>query len=1164
MRFEAAGFKARRASGRERFFAPCLILCATLAAWNVAGTRAVHAQEAETATASDAGAALEAAFRNPPPAARPWTFWYWMDAAVTREGITADLEAMKAAGLGGAYLMPIKGPTTPARIEPPAIQGTQVWYDLVRHAMEEADRLGLEIAMHVCDGFATAGGPWITPDKSMQRLVWSRIDVDGGEAGRMLDVQPPRPATREDHYRDVAVLAFPSPEGTGLSTHTVTPQVTTSEVGFDAAFLAGDATRPNAPRWRSDRPGWIEYAFDEPFTARSMTVWPDGANYEARRLRVEARDETGEFREVKQLVAPRHGWQEGEQPWTFSLPATTSTAFRFVFDPAGSEPGAEDLDSAKWRPVLKIRGVELSSEARIDAFEGKSGAAWRVAPRTTEEEVGNELCVPRDAIVALSMSESATGRLRWQIPPGRWTVLRVGHTSTGKRNETAGGGKGLECDKFSAAAARLQYDKWFGEIRRQVGTELASRALKGFHVDSWECGTQNWTAEFPAEFRSRRGYDPLPWLPAMAGIPVGSAEESERFLHDVRTTIAELVVDNFYGIMAELAHADGCWFSSECTSPTFVGDGMAHFAKVDVPMGEFWLRSPTHDKPNDMLDAISAAHIYGKPIVQAEAFTELRLAWDESPATLKALGDRQFALGANRLVTHVFAHNPWLDRRPGMTLSGIGTFLQRDETWWPMARGWTDYLARCQAMLQFGTPVVDIAVFTGEEVPRRAVLPWDLTDTLPGPMGPEAVARERKRVANIGLPQREMPQGVTASAGIPSLSDWPDPLRGYSYDSINRDALLKLPTVRNGRIELPGGASYSLLVIPAERKLNPQGDLMTPEVVAKLLELAKAGAKIVIGTMPTGAPGSRVDSEASLEVRRLAGELGKLSATHVHVGRLRFDDLIRLEVVPDFATKEIGESEVSGLAWAHRAFGGVNIYFISNQRDVTQSFYANLHSTAREVEYWEPLTGEIGRAGWHGRDRGRMIVPVELAPHGSVFLVVRDKAVRDSSRLIGEWLSLDDAREIECDWTLRLGDRATPQACELGSWSANDEGDTRHFSGIAAYETTFSWKWTNQPLKRAWLDLGRVADVAEVTLNGRSCGVAWTPPYRVEVTDALRDGRNELQIRVANTWHNRLVGDAGLPEAERTTWTTGPSPPRNAKLLDAGLMGPVRLLELGE
>jgi len=249
-------------------------------------------------------------------------------------------------------------------------------------------------------------------------------------------------------------------------------------------------------------------------------------------------------------------------------------------------------------------------------------------------------------------------------------VLRIGHTSTGHTNATGGGGKGLECDKFDPRVVSLQFDHWFGEAIRRAGPDLAGRVLTIFHVDSWECGSQNWSPVFREEFRRRRGYDLLRWLPAMAGVPLGSADSSERFLYDVRQTIAELIHDNFYVTLAQLAHAKGCQFSAESVAPTMTSDGMLHYQAADIPMGEFWLRSPTHDKPNDMLDAISGAHVYGKSLIQAEAFTELRLAWDEYPGMLKPLQDRNYALGINRMVFHVFTHNPWMDRKPGMTLDG--------------------------------------------------------------------------------------------------------------------------------------------------------------------------------------------------------------------------------------------------------------------------------------------------------------------------------------------------------------------------------------------------------------------------------------------------------------------------------------------------------------
>jgi len=480
---------------------------------------------------------------------------------------------------------------------------------------------------------------------------------------------------------------------------------------------------------------------------------------------------------------------------------------------------------------------------------------WRVSKRTTTQQLPNELCVPKDKIIDITDKLNANGVLNWQVPAGNWTILRVGYTSTGHTNATGGAGKGLECDKFNPAAVKLQYDKWFGEAVKQVGEQTAKRVLKIFHVDSWEAGSQNWSPVFAAEFKKRRGYDLIPYLPVMAGVPVQSASVSEKVLSDVRQTIAELVSDNFFGTMAKLAHAQGCSFSAESVAPTMVSDGMLHYSQVDIPMGEFWLRSPTHDKPNDILDAISGGHIYGKNIIQAEAFTELRLMWDEHPAMLKAIADREFALGINRFTFHVDVHNPWLDRKPGMTLDGIGSFFQRDQTWWKPGKAWVQYVQRCEAMLQMGHPVVDVAVFTGEETPRRAILPERLVNTLPGIFGEERVNSEKARLANKGEPMQTIPDGVNSSANMAEPQQWINPMWGYAYDSFNLDALLRLATVdKSGRVVLPGGASYGVLVIPCSRPMSPDSSIMSIQAIEKIRQLIKDGATIIMGDHPTQAP----------------------------------------------------------------------------------------------------------------------------------------------------------------------------------------------------------------------------------------------------------------------------------------------------------------------
>ncbi len=1084
---------------------------------------------------------LTARFQNPPSGAGPWVFWHWVQGAVSREGITADLEAMKAIGIEGAYIFTVRGSAKPPLFDPPADAMTPQWWTMVRHAVTEADRLGLLLGMHACDGFSVGGGPWITPELSMQKVVWTEVQATGG---KRFDAVLPQPLALENFYRDIAVLAFPSPPDAGVSTRTVVPKVTASVPGVDPQFLVAER---GTQRFRSDSPCWIQYAFEQRFTCRSITVYPDGTSFQPMRLRVEASDDGASFRLVEQLEPPRHGWQNQDAGATYAITPTAARFFRFIYDPNGSEPGSEDLDTAKWRPSFRLRRLELFSEPRIHQFEGKSGQVWRIARRTTSRQVPDNACVPLDRVIDVTQYMDGNGRLQWNVPDGNWTILRLGHTSTGHRNDTGGAAVGLECDKFNPEAAKLQFDRWFGEIFRQIGPELAGRVLKGFLADSWEAGSQNWSTRFRDEFQRRRSYDLLPYLPTMAGIPVGSAEASERFLHDVRTTIGELIVDNFFGPMVELAHSRGCTFASENVAPTITSDGLRHFGAVDVPMGEFWLRSPTHDKPNDMLDAISAAHIYGKPIVQAEAFTELRMAWDEHPATVKTLGDRNLALGINRLAIHVFVENPWLNRRPGLTLGMTGLFFQRDQTWWRPARAWIDYLRRCQALLQVGQPVVDVAVFTGEELPSRAVLPDRLVSSLPGIFGADVVQREANRLANKAQPQRELPRGVTSSANMSDPADWVDPLHGYAYDSINRDALLRLAKVRNGRIELPGGASYALLVLPAPHRMSPDGMLLSRQVSERVAEWMAAGVTVI-------------DAGQNLK--------SGISNPRFKTGPFKEESFDSCGVHRDLVATDVGannHSPLSGIAWAHRSAPEAEIYFVSNQQDQTRTIEVSLRVAGRVPELWDPMTGEVTPARqWRIAD-GRTVLPLRLDPEGSVFVVLREATTATTSDKGTNWIEFRAMQQIESPWRVAFdrekgGPNTSVSFTQLEDWNRREESGIRYYSGTAAYTNTFVWNGPSSG--RVWLDLGDVANVAEVALNGTDCGVTWTAPFRVEITRALQTGSNRLEVRVTNTWANRLIGDRTLPEAKRVTWSTAADRAGSGPLLRAGLLGPVQLMSM--
>ena len=400
---------------------------------------------------ASAASRLEQSFLNPSYDARPWSFWYWMYGAVTEEGVKADLEAMKNVGLGGTYLMPIKTVEGAPQYEGKAPQLSPEWWRLVGRSMEIADSLGLKLGMHICDGFALAGGPWISPKESMQKVVFADTVVSGGKlAGLTLPV----PEMKEGYYEDIAVYAMPVKGSPILAK----PVITCGNL--DADVPAGKGVNIDEKGViRSSVPCWIQYEYPQPVTVRSLEVVLKGNNYQANRLNVKASEDGKVFKEVKQLVPPRHGWQNTDENNTYSLPETTARYFRFYWTPEGSEPASEDLDAAKWKPNLKVNDIILSGEPKINHWEGKSGRVWRVAEATSDTEAPVSECVQVDEVIDLTPALK-DGALTASLPDGEWRILRLGHTSTGHTNATGGAGKGLECDKFSPQAVAKQFDNW--------------------------------------------------------------------------------------------------------------------------------------------------------------------------------------------------------------------------------------------------------------------------------------------------------------------------------------------------------------------------------------------------------------------------------------------------------------------------------------------------------------------------------------------------------------------------------------------------------------------------------------------------------------------------------------------------------------------------------
>ena len=988
---------------------------------------------------------------------KPWTFWYWMYGAVSETGIKADLQAMKDVGLGGCYLMPIRGAAERPEYEGKADALSENFWRMVDCALRQADSLGLGMGIHVCDGFALAGGPWISPEESMQKVVFCDTIVSGGHHHFLMQ----KPQHYEHYYEDIAAYAIPITVPSDFvagSSLIYSPEVTQSAKGVLCA----------------DEPCWIQYEFDEPTLIRNIEIEPSGTNIQCQRMTVKVSHDGVIFHTVKQLTPPRQGWQNTGYNTTFSIPSCKVKYVRLEWTPEGTEPGAEDLDAAKWKPVLRLKGVRFGSWPLIDNWEGKAGYVWRIAPETPEIDLPAEDFLRPQQLVAFKMQGDYADVT---LAEGQWRILRMGHTSTGHTNATAGGAKGLECDKFSRKAVEKQLDRWFGLFMNRPN----HKAIQYLHVDSWECGSQNWSKNFAQEFERRRGYDIIPLLPIYAGVPMVGGEE---VLRDIRKTIDELVNEVFFATVAQKAKEYGVQLSSESVAPTMVSDGMEHFKYVDVPMGEFWLNSPTHDKPNDMLDAICGAHVYGKNIIQAEGFTEVRGVWDETPASIKALLDRNFALGMNRLFFHVNTHNPWTDRKPGMTLDGIGLFFQRDQTWFPEAKPFVDYITRCQTLLQKGKPVVDIAVYTGEEVPSRALTPDKLVPMLPGLFGAERVASERERLLNHGLPMIESPVGVRHSANILDLNDWVNPLHGYQYDSMNKDALLTQPF------------NYKVLVIP-------QGTLVSKEVKVKIAQLRRQGVQII----------DKPYKDSAFE-----------------------------KVAPDAVLPE-------GIAYAHRAGEGEDIYFLSNQTNKEQTFTPSFRQRQETAMVYNPQTDE--RTSFDGT--------ITLPPYGSLFICYggNDSPKGTYSQSEGDVLAVRTGRTKNEPWYIFFKESGISlKSQQLFDWSQHEDDRIRYFSGHARYTTTWKLKANEVPQGRTWLLFPNVKDIAHVWINGKDCGIAWTAPYEVEITDVLKKGNNTIEIEVVNTWHNALRGaDQGKAPYEGI-WTNAKYRTKGDGLLPAGLLEP--------
>lgn len=1056
----------------------------------------------------------EDAFAAPPNAVKPSIWWFWGESVITNHGITQDLEALKRAGFGGVVVYEQVFTDRPDAFKSLSPE----WLACFRHAAAECARLDLTLEVNVGNGYV-AGGPWITPELGMQRLVFSEAFAEGG---KRQSVQLPVPFAKYGGYRDVAVLAWPARSGIAAAS---APAISSQPAGIDLKSFLGAAGKRIQVKPGADGVCQIRLEYPEPFTARSLTYalqagskapviatqmpgnWSadflgQGMNPIAPIGELEVSGNGADWRLVCSLpgLGSQHDYWNQQ---TVSFPAVTARFFRFNLHGWNRCKAYKD-DSLLFGPV------ELLGEARLDHWESKSGNVVAFAdPDRTPAYAGDEVIDP-DSIIDLTGRMDAAGKLDWDVPPGRWTIMRFGQAATGaKTKHGRAGAMGLECDKLSASAATVQFDHYVGvlldEVRKVPGARLA-----GINMDSAEHGSQNWTADFPVQFKQRRGYDLQRLLPAMAGRVVGSPAQSDQFLHDLRRTIADMMGDCYYGTFQKRCRAEGMTVMAQAPglATCLPSDNIQAKGRTDIPMGEFWMSQPNGTM--DCKETASAAHVYGLPVAAAEAFTGSRA--DAHPAMMKPFADAALALGINRFVVLAYVHQPWDDKKPGVTEDRFYLTYQRHNTWWEFSTGFWDALSRSCLLLRRGRPAADILYHLGDETPLK-------------------ITTHRLR---------------------------PVPPAGYDYDVCGDEVLLTRAAARDGCIVLPDGTSYRLLVLSG-------GSRMTLAAARKVKELVANGAAVLAGQPWTGSPSLGDGTAGDAEVRALAEALWG-SATPARQGERKVGTGIFLwGHEPAAALKSLGigpdvtlpaGNAGTDLLWIHRRDGGEEIYFVANHLPREQKFEARFRIAGRIPELWNPQTGQITAAtGWR-EGKGETVVPLQLDSFDSVFVVFRAAAnakPRPETTLVS-------STAVPGPWQVRFapGWGAPEQVTfnRLASWTEQGDAGIRNYSGSAVYvaEIDLPAVAAGEHLE---LDLGDVAVVASVALNGKKLGTGWKSPWRFSLDSAARPGKNRLEITVANVWVNRLIADSGLPEDKRLSWATyNPCKPGD-RLLPSGLLGPV-------
>lgn len=1040
---------------------------------------------------------LYSGFKTTPDSVQTSVYWYWISGNVSKEGVVKDLESMKKVGINRAFIGNIGLDEIPyGKVK----MFSAEWWDIMHTALKTATKLKIDIGIFNGPGWSQSGGPWVKPEQSMRYLTSSTLTVKGPVS---LDKKLDQP---QKQFQDVRVIAFPAPAGYGeqmissfVSSLPVDPHVNNLTDGNENTVY----TIPNDPK-----PS-VTIDAASPYTARSFVFYPA---HKALRLEgdIQARDAAGNYQSIKHFVVDRSNpnLNVGFSPYApaaVSVQATTSQSFRIVFS-----NGSQGSDIAE---------LKISASPNVESYAEKTLAKMYPTPLPYWKEYqwqpqpvvdDQQYVIDQQKVIDISKYMQADGTLKWEVPAGNWIIMRTGMTPTQVTNAPAPPeGRGLEIDKMSKKHIASHFDAFLGQIIKRI--PAADR--KSFKVtveDSYETGSQNWTDDMLKNFKAKYGYDALPYLPVLNGNVVGSQDQSDRFLWDLRRFVADRVAYDYVGGLREASHKHGLttWLENY-GHWGFPGEFLQYGGQSDEIGGEFWSEGDLGNIENRA--ASSSAHIYGKTRVSAESFTCAGGSFTRYPAMMKQRGDRFFTEGINNTLLHVFISQPADNRVPGAN-AWFSNEFNRNNTWFYDMDLFLAYIKRCNYMLRQGNYVADVAYFIGEDAPKMT-----------------------------GVRDPELPQG-------------------YSFDYINAEVLNGRAKVINGKLVLPGGMSYKLLVLP---KLAT----MRPELLKTITKLVNDGLT-VLGPKPERSPSLQNYGAADTEIKKMASALwANIDSVSVRTHQYGKGMVINgmdtqqaldlLKVAPDYKFNTVGQA-----LFIHRKLSDGDMYFVSNQTAQNIDINAAFRVQGKEPELWDATTGSSRTLPDYKQEAGITTVPLKLDAYESAFIIFR-KPVNASTGNHENFPAQQVVVDVNTPWTVtfdpkRWGPASPVTFDKLVDWTLRPEDEIKYYSGPAVYHNTFNIAKIEKG-KHLLLDLGLVKAMAKVKVNGVALGGVWTAPYQLDVTNALKPGNNTVDIEVVNTWVNRLIGDSKLPVNERHTWTNVNPYKPESQLEASGLTGPVTI-----